>query len=69
MGLAGKAATDELNGLSQSICRKVADVRMDWDARPVVAKDLPALGVELAEGDGSHPGSLEAEAESANAAE
>jgi hypothetical protein len=35
----------------------------------VPSQDALAIGIDLAEGDGSHAGSLEAEAEAADAAE
>jgi hypothetical protein len=48
---------------------KSSDVVMAGDAWPVLGEDSSAEWVDFAEGDGSHPSSLEAEAESADAAE
>jgi len=39
---------------------------MDGDARPVLGEDFAAIGVNLAERNGSHSGSIEPEAEAAN---
>lgn len=44
-------------------------VVMARDIWPVLCEDSSAIGVTLAERDGSHPGSLKAEAESTDAAE
>lgn len=46
-----------------------ADVVMDGDAWPVLSEDGPAVGVDLAEGDGTHSGSFKPEAETADPAE
>jgi hypothetical protein len=39
---------------------------MTWDVRPVLGEDPSAMGIDLAERDGSHSGSFEPEAEAAN---
>ena len=45
---------------------ELADVSVDGDAGPVPAQDPTAVGVDLAEGDGSHSSSLEPEGEAAD---
>jgi len=69
--LAGEATTDEINGSDpiQSICVEFADVTEDRNTGPVLTQDGSAELVGLAEGDGSHPSSLEPERETADAAE
>ena len=42
---------------------------MDGDAWPMLGEHTPAIGIDFAEGDGSHSGSFEPKAESANSGE
>jgi hypothetical protein len=49
--------------------RKGADISPNRDIWPVLGEDGSAVGVDFAEGDGSHSGSFEAKAESSDAAE
>jgi hypothetical protein len=44
----------------------LGNVSVDFGEWPVLGKDFLAIGVDLAERDGSHPGSFKSEAESAN---
>jgi hypothetical protein len=46
---------------------KSSNVSVDRDSRPVLCEDGPAVGFDLTEGDGLHPGSFKSEAESADA--
>jgi hypothetical protein len=70
-GLAWEASADEINSSKpiQSVCVDGMNVIEAGDVWPVLSKDCSAVFVSLAERDGSHPGSLESETESANAAE
>jgi hypothetical protein len=56
---------------NDSICGKSSgsescNVVVDWDVRPVLSQDGAAVGLDFAEGDGSHSGSFEPEAESSD---
>jgi hypothetical protein len=42
---------------------------MNRDIWPVFGEDAPAIGVDFAEGDGSHSGSFKAKAEPSNTTE
>jgi hypothetical protein len=64
-GLAGIATSNEV----APDCWNSSNVVMAWHARPVLGEHGTAEGIDLAEGDGSHAGSFESEAESADAAE
>lgn len=70
-GLAGEASTDEIDSSepTQSVCVNGVNVSETGDVGPVLTQDGSAVFVALAEGDGSHSGSLEPETESANPAE
>lgn len=46
-----------------------SNVVVAGDVGPVLGEDAPTEGVDLTEGNGSHPGSFESEAEAANSAE
>jgi hypothetical protein len=50
-------------------CGEGSHVVVNRDIWPVPSQDGSAIGIDLAEGDGSHAGSLQAEAKSADAAE
>jgi hypothetical protein len=70
--LAWESAADEVNVDpldSEFGGGKLPHVVEDWDGRPVSPEYGAAVGIDLAEGDGSHPGSLEAQADGADAAE
>ena len=67
--LAGESAADGIG--SNSICSEASggessDIVVTGNVWPVVGEDFPAIGVDLAERDGSHSGSFEPEAEAAN---
>jgi hypothetical protein len=47
-------------------CGKFSDISVNRDIWPMSSQDALAIGVDLAEGDGSHSGALEPEAEAAN---
>jgi hypothetical protein len=47
-------------------CGKFSDISKNRDIWPVLCEDFPAIGVDFAERDSSHSGSLEPEAEAAN---
>jgi len=68
--LAGEAPANNVNG--NAICRepfgsKGSDVVENRDIWPVPGEDTSAIGIDFAEGDGSHSGPLEPEAESSDA--
>jgi hypothetical protein len=68
--LAGEASADDIDGDSigsQSLCCEGAYVVVAGDAWPVLGEDSPGVRFALAEGDGTHAGSLKAEAESTDA--
>jgi hypothetical protein len=70
--LAGEPAADEVdsNSVSSKPCSgELAHVSVDWDAWPVMGEADPLGLGRFAEGDGSHPGSLEPEGEAADSAE
>jgi hypothetical protein len=56
-------------GEAQSGCGKLSDISVNRDIWPVLSEHGLAIGIDLAEGDGSHSGSFEAEAEAADSAE
>jgi hypothetical protein len=70
--LAGEAGADGINldsiG-SKASCGELSHVVVADDIGPVLAQDSPAESVSLAEGNGSHPGSLKSETKSSDAAE
>lgn len=70
-GLAGEASTDKIDSSkpTQSVCVNPMDVTKAGNVRPVFAKYGLAELISLAEGNGTHAGSLESETESANSAE
>lgn len=70
-GLAGEAATDEIDSSkpTQSVCVNGVNVIEAGDIGPVLAEDCAAVFVTFAESNGAHPGSLEPERKSADAAE
>jgi hypothetical protein len=47
-------------------CGKGSHVIVNRDIWPVASQDGSAIGIDLAEGDGSHSGALEAEGEAAD---
>jgi hypothetical protein len=70
--LTGEAAADDIHG--NSVCPETigcegSDISENRDSWPVLSQHSLAVGIDLAEGDGSHPGSFEPEAEAANSAE
>lgn len=69
-GLARVAAADEVDSTDsipiQSVCCNVMDVVIAGDVRPMLGEDGTGERFDLTEGDGSHPGSLESETESAD---
>ncbi len=72
--LPGAGSAKRLAGepAANNICcgwAKCSDVVVTRDAGPVLSEDCPAVGIDFAEGDGSHSGSLEPEGEAADAAE
>ena len=66
--LAGEASANNVNWPDIPSV-EVAHVIEDGNARPVLAEDGSAVRLDLAEGDGSHPGSLKAEGEAADSRE
>ena len=64
-GLAREASTHEIGADD----RHLSDVVVAGDVRPVLSENRPAPGIDLAECDGSHPGSFEPEGEAADSAE
>jgi hypothetical protein len=67
--LAREASTDDIG--SNSICSEAVggkgfDIIVAGDGRPMLFEDRSAEGLDLAERDGSHPGSFEPEREAAN---
>lgn len=69
--LARESAADEIDASepSQSICIEAADVFEAGDLGPVLSEHGSAVGIDLAECNGSHACAFEAETESADAAE
>ena len=70
--LAWEPAADDIHGNAicpEAIGSENCDIVVAGDAGPVLGEDAAAVGIDLAEGDGSHAGALEAEGEAANAAE
>ena len=69
--LAGEPAADNVDGSDvisgKSVCCEVSDILELGDEGPVLSEHGAGVGVDFTEGDGSHPGSLEAEGESADA--
>jgi hypothetical protein len=63
--LAGESSADDITG--DAI--EGSDVLVNRDAWPVFVEDVAAERVDFTELDGSHSGSFESEAESADAAE
>lgn len=67
-GLAGESAANKLDcpdiGAAQT-----SDIAVDGHAWPVPCEDGAAVGVDLAEGDRSHPRSFESKAETADSRE
>jgi hypothetical protein len=70
-GLTGEASADEIDSSkpTQSLCVKGVNVVEARNVGPVLAQNGSAVFISLAEGNGSHPGSLESETESANTTE
>lgn len=71
--LAGVTSADDIDGTdsvgSKSSCGEGSHVVVTGDARPVLGEDGTTERLDFAERDGSHPGALEAEAESTDATE
>jgi len=70
--LAWEPAADDIHGNAicpEAIGSENCDIVVAGDAGPVLGEDAAAVGIDLAEGDGSHSGSLEPEAEPADPAE
>jgi hypothetical protein len=69
--LAGEPAADDVNAieLTQSSCIERTDILEARNLRPLLAENSPAVGLNFAERDRTHSGSLEPEAESADSAE
>jgi hypothetical protein len=71
--LTGVSSTDEFDSsdsiLIQSICCKGSYIVIAGDSGPVFCEDGAAVGVDLAERDSSHSGSLKSETEPADSAE
>jgi hypothetical protein len=65
--LAREAAADDFRETFGKI--DGANVSKVGDIGPVLSEDAGAVVIDLAEGDGAHPGSFEPEAETANPAE
>ena len=57
--LARKSADDDIGLALSEFSRR--DVVVNRDIWPVLGEDTSAVGIDLAEGDGSHAGALEAE--------
>src|SRR5260221_6851879 len=55
------------NGVGHRLGAEFSDVSEDGDAWPMSSKYCSAVGVDFTESNGSHPGSLKSEAESADA--
>jgi hypothetical protein len=67
--LAGEPTADDINGnsiCSEAIGGEFTDIGIAGNAGPVLGEDSATEGVDLAEGDGSHSGSLETETETAD---
>jgi hypothetical protein len=69
--LAGEASADKIDSAESAelVAVDSSDVWKARDVWPVLGKDGAAVGLDFAERDGSHSGSFESEAESADAAE
>jgi hypothetical protein len=63
--LAGESCRDDIRFASDKASRR--NVLVDFNARPSFGKYPLAISVDLTERDGSHSGSFEPEAESADA--
>jgi len=68
-GLAGVSTANNVNCSGELAAVERADVVVDRYVGPVPGEDLSAVGVDLAERGGAHPGSFEPKAESADPAE
>jgi hypothetical protein len=66
--LTGEAAADAIDGADGASLKRF-NVLVDRDIWPVPFQNCLAVRVDLAERDGSHSGSFEAEAEAADSAE
>jgi hypothetical protein len=67
--LTGESAADKIDanfGKSKQVCVEFSDIGEAGDGRPVLSEHGAAVGFNLAEGNGSHPGALKSETESAN---
>jgi hypothetical protein len=65
--LAWESPADNVNSGNISAV-ELGDVLKDWDMRPMLSKYSPAIGVDLAEGDGfKSSGPFKPKAESSNA--
>jgi hypothetical protein len=67
--LAWESSGDDINGNAicpETLSGNTSHVVVDGCAWPMLGKDGAAVGFDLAERDGSHPGSFEAEREAAN---
>ena len=71
--LAREATADEVGGVDavspQALGGEPAHIVVERETGPMPGEDAAAPGVALAEGDGAHPGPVQAEAEAADAAE
>jgi hypothetical protein len=65
-GLAGIASANNVNCSGVLLAVELADVVVDWDVWPVPLEHPSAVGLDFAEGDGSHPSPFEAETEAAD---
>ena len=63
--LTGESSANEVD-LTQSTWVKGADILEDRDTRPVAPQDRSTVGLDFAEGDGSHSGSLKSEGEASD---
>lgn len=67
--LTWESTADDVDSLVDVGSLERGDVFEDGHSGPVLCEDSPAERVDLAEGDSSHPGALEAEAEPADSGE
>jgi hypothetical protein len=62
-----RSTASSLTGVCQKTrCGKLSDVSVNRDIWPVSSQHALAIGIDLAEGDGSHSGSFEPEAKAAD---
>jgi hypothetical protein len=66
--LAGEAAANNIDGADIELA-KFADIFEDGDVGPVSSQHRSAERLDLAEGNGPHPGSFKSKRESSDAAE